>query len=162
MLRSALPDAAILTTASRKHTPRLESLGATSVIDRNTATLMSDVVAEVNGGVDAIVDCVTAAASNADIFSTLNPTGLRLYSQVFTGEKVEVPNQVKSTTVFGRQAFGAPGGLEAMQSLGTLLAKGLYKLPVPVEIVGKGWGAIEAGLRELSQGASGQKHVVTV
>lgn len=162
MLRSALPDAIILTTASPKHTERLEGLGATAFIDRSASSIASDVAKSVSGGVDAILDCVAAAASDASVFDALHSEGLRLYSQVFTGRKAAPPKDVNTTVVFGRQTFGAPGGLGAMAALGQAVSEGKYKLPVPIEVVGKGWDAVGSGLERLSKGVSGQKLVVTI
>lgn len=162
MLRSALPDGVILTTASSKHTERLQGLGVTSIIDRSSSTLVSDVKVAVPGGVDVILDCVTATAGNPAVFDALRPDGPRLYSQVFTGAPVTPPEDVKATVVFGRQVFGAPGGLGAMAALGKLLGEGKYKLPVPIEIVGQGWEAVGKGLQRFQKGISGQKLVVSI
>lgn len=161
MLRSALPEAVILATASPKHVARIEGLGASKVIDRNSSAIPSDVAAVVPGGVDAILDCVAAAAAaDPSVFSSLRSNGPRLYSQVFTGQKVTVPEGVESTVVFGRQIFGAPGGLSAMEALGKLVDQKKYKFPVPTTIVGKGWEAIGTGLKQFETGVSGQKLVV--
>ena len=162
MLRSALPDAVILTTASVKHANRLQGLGATATIDRSSATLVADVKAHTPEGVDAIVDCVTAAAGNSRVFDALRGDGPRLYSQVFTNISVTPPENVKATVVFGRQIFGAPGGLGAMAALGKLVGEGKYKLPVPIEIVGKGWESVGTGLQRYAKGISGQKLVVSI
>ncbi|KPM40036.1 hypothetical protein AK830_g6527 [Neonectria ditissima] len=160
MLRSALPEAIILATASPKHATRIKGLGASEVIDRNSSSLLSDVAAVASEGVDAILDCVTAAAADSSVFSSLRSDGPRLYSQVFTGQKVTVPEGVESTVVFGRQIFGAPGGLSAMENLGKLVGENKYKFPVPTTVVGKGWEAIGVGLKQFEAGVSGQKLVV--
>ncbi|CAM1511664.1 Fc.00g091770.m01.CDS01 [Cosmosporella sp. VM-42] len=162
MLRFALPDAILLTTASPKHVERLKALGATANIDRFSSTLVSDVTGAAPGGVDAILDCVTAGASEPSVFGALRADGPRLYSQVFTGQKVSVPQDVKSAVVFGRQVFGAPGGLAAISALEQLVEEGKYKLPVPVEVIGKGWDAVGSGLQRFATGVSGQKLVVTI
>lgn len=46
--------------------------------------------------------------------------------------------------------------------LGELLEEGKYKLPVEVEVVGKGWEAVEGGVEKLSKGVSRTKLVVSV
>ncbi|KAF7552275.1 hypothetical protein G7Z17_g4423 [Cylindrodendrum hubeiense] len=162
MLRAALPEATILTTASLKHETRLRWLGASSVIDRNSSSIESDVNVVVPGGVDAILDCVTAAAADPSVFRAFHNHGPRIYSQVFTGQTVKVPDGVQSAVVFGRQVFGAPGGLTAMAALGKLIGEKKYKLPVPTTIVGKGWDAIGTGLQQFEVGVSGQKLVVVI
>ncbi|KAK7417362.1 hypothetical protein QQX98_004639 [Neonectria punicea] len=160
MLRSALPEAVIVATASAKHFSRIEELGASEVIDRNSSSIPADVAALVPGGVDAILDCVTAAAADPSVFQSLRNDGPQLYSQVFTGQKVTVPEGVESAVVFGRQVFGAPGGLSAMQALGQLVGEKKYKFPVPTTVVGKGWEAVGTGLKQFETGVSGQKLVV--
>jgi len=82
------------------------------------------------------LDAVTAAASQPTVFTALNPAGAKIYSQVVTGQNVEVPKGINSTTVFGRQIFGAKGGMTAMPGLATLVQSGKYKLPIKVEVVG--------------------------
>ncbi|KAH7150524.1 chaperonin 10-like protein [Dactylonectria estremocensis] len=161
MLRFALPDATIFATCSPKHTTRLQWLGASHWIHRNEPVAHA-VKASVREGVDAIVDCVSAAELDFTIFPALRSDGPRLYSQVFSGRTVDVPENVESTVVFGRQVFGAPGGLNAMKALGKLLDEDKYKLPVPTVVIGKGWDAVGAGLQRFKAGVSGQKLVVTI
>ncbi|KAM5347987.1 hypothetical protein ACJ41O_007811 [Fusarium nematophilum] len=163
MLRFSLPSAVILTTASPRHSERLLSLGATEVIDWSSPSLLLKAVAP--GGVDAILDCVTAAAHEPSVFGVLREDGPRLYSQVFTGQKVVVPEgvlPVQSAVVFGRQVFGAPGGQSAMAALGELLEKGTYQLPVPVRVIGQGWDAVGSGLQDFATRPSGEKLVVSL
>jgi threonine dehydrogenase-like Zn-dependent dehydrogenase len=114
-------------------------------------------------GVDAILDAVSAAASQPAVFTALNPTGPKMYSQIVTGANVEVPEGTNSTVVFGRQIFGAKGGMGAMPGLASLIEKGKYKLPVKVEVIGNGFDAIELGLDKLmKEGVSGTKLVVSL
>ncbi|KAF5005744.1 hypothetical protein FDECE_7831 [Fusarium decemcellulare] len=162
MLRSALPDAVVLTAASLHHTKRLSGLGASRVFDRSSSSLISDITEAVPGGVDAILDCVAAAAADPSLFDALDADGSRLYSQVFTGEQVNVPKGVKSVVVFGRQTFGAPGGQMAMSALGKLLESGQYKLPVPIKVIGKGWDAVGDGMLNFEARASGEKPIVSI
>ncbi|KAJ4209959.1 hypothetical protein NW767_000239 [Fusarium falciforme] len=162
MLRFALPHATILATASLEHSERLKSLGVTETIDRRSSSLVSDVTGAVPGGVDAILDCVTAAAEDPNLFKTLGNNGPHLYSQVFTGIKVSAPEGVNQAVVFGRNVFDAPGGKGAMAGLGKLLEEGTYKLPVPIKVIGKGWDAVGAGLLDFEARSSGEKLVVSL
>ncbi|KAI5463842.1 chaperonin 10-like protein [Mariannaea sp. PMI_226] len=161
MLRRALPNATIITTASTKHRERLCKLGATDVIDRHSS-VVSAVAGILPNGVDAVLDCVTGAASDPGIFKAFSNDGLRIYSQVFTGQKVTVPDNVQSAVVFGRQVFGAPGGLSAMSALGQLVAEHKYQIPVPVRVIGNGWHSIGPGLQSFEKGVSGEKLVVFI
>ncbi|KAF4982429.1 hypothetical protein FZEAL_1947 [Fusarium zealandicum] len=162
MLRSALPNATILTTASLQHKERLSNLGATTVINRSSSDIVSEVTQAVPGGVDAILDCVAAASGNPGVFAALRPDGPQLYSQVFTGDNVAVPEGVKTYLAFGRNIFDAPGGKTAMSSLGKVLEEGTYKLPLPVKIIGKGWEAVGSGLETFGTRSGGDKALVTI
>lgn len=162
MLRFALPHATILATASLEHSERLKSLGVTETIDRRSSSLVSDVTGAVPGGVDAILDCVTAAAEDPNLFKTLDNNGPNLYSQVFTGVKVSAPEGINQAVVFGRNVFEAPRGKGAMAGLGKLLEEGTYKLPVPIKVIGKGWDAVGAGLLDFEARSSGEKLIVSL
>lgn len=164
LLRLALPSATILTTSSAQHHAHLVSLGATKTFERSAQEDTSAVKAATPGGsgVDAILDTVQAAASQPGIFTAFNPAGPRLYSQVVTGQNVEVPEGINSTIIFGRQIFETKGGTAAMSGLASLMLSAKYKLPVNVEVVGDGFDAIEQGLNKLMKGVSGTKYVVSL
>ncbi len=164
LLRMALPSATILATSSAKHHAHLVSLGATKCFERSAQDDTSAIKGATPGGrgVEAILDVVGAAASQAAVFTAFDPAGPKIFSQVITGANVEIPEGVNSTAVFGRQIFGTKGGMTAMPSLASLLESGKYKLPVKVEVVGKGFDAIEQGLDKLMKGVSGTKYVVSL
>ena len=162
--RQALPSATILTTSSAKHHSHLVSLGATKCFGRFTQDDTSAIKAATpdGTGVDAILDPVQAGASQPAVFTALNATGPKIYSQVMTGQNVKVPEGVNSTAVFGRQIFGAKGGINAIPILANLVESGRYKLPVKVEVVGKGFEGIEQGLDKIMKGVSGENYVVSM
>lgn len=162
-LRLALPDATILTTSSAQHHERLVSLGATKAFER-TAEIADIKAATPDGaGVDAILDAVAAAGSQPSIFDALNPSGPKLYSQVMTGQNITAPEGVKATVVFCRQTFGTKGGLTVMPALAQLVESGKFQLPTKVEVIGKGFDAIQPGLDRLMKGGvSGNKFVVSI
>ena len=115
-----------------------------------------------NSGVDAILDAVTAAATQPAVFNALNPKGPKLFSQPVTGQDIKVPEGVESTAVFGQQIFGVKGGMNAMPGLVSLVQSGKYKLPVKVDVLGKGFKVIPQGLDKLMKGVSGTKYVVSL
>ncbi|MCJ1391899.1 hypothetical protein MMC18_004766 [Xylographa bjoerkii] len=164
LLRLALPSATILTTSFAKHHAHLVSLGASKCFERSAQGDTSAIKAATpdGSGVDAILDAVGAAASQPAAFTALSPTGPKTYSQVGTGENVEVPVGVNSAVVFGRQIFDAKGGMTAMPGLATLVQSGKYKLPLKVEVLGKGFDTLEQGLDKLMRGVSGTKYVVSL
>ena len=164
LLRQALPSATILTTSAAKHHAHLISLGADKCFERSAQEDTSAVKAATPGGlgVDAILDPVQAAASQSSVFTALSPTGPKIYSQVMTGPTVEVPEEVDSTIIYGRQIFGATGGMNAIPALASLIESGKFKLPNKVEIVGKGFEGIEQGLDKIMKGVSGAKYVVSL
>jgi threonine dehydrogenase-like Zn-dependent dehydrogenase len=119
--------------------------------------------ATLNGaGVDAIIDVVGAAAGQPAVFSALDPKGPKLYSQVATGSAVDIPDGVSATLIRGPELFARPEGDRLLPGLAELLENGKYRLPVCVEVVGKGLNAIEPGLRRLQRGVSGTKLVVSL
>lgn len=75
---------------------------------------------------------------------------------------VEVPKGVDSTIIFGRQTFSVKGGTSAVPALAILIESGKYKLPIKVEVLGKGFDTIEQGLEKLKKGVSGTKYVVSL
>lgn len=164
LLRLAVPQATILTTSSAKHHERLISLGATKCLERSHIDNISEVkaITPSERGVDAIVDCVSAAVSQPAAFLALDNNGPKLYSEVITGDKVQVPEGINATVAFAKNALGAEGGMTLIQTLSTLLEDGLYRVPIPVQIVGEGYSKIEEGLDLLKEGVSGLKYAVII
>ena len=162
LLRLALPSATILATSSANHHAHLVSLGATKCFERSAQDNTSAIKAATPGGfgVDAILDPVTAAASQPAVFTALNPTGPKTYSHVLTGQNVEAPKGIAFTAISAVQIFDTKGGMAAMSSLTSLIESGKYKVPIKVEVLGKGFDAIEQGLDKLKEGVSGAKYVV--
>jgi hypothetical protein len=179
----ALPAATILSTNSPEHNKRLVELGATACIDRNLKG--DEIIAQVqaaapglNGekhGVDAILDAVAGAQDDQTIFGALHPQGLKLYSYVATGrDGVKVPEGVKSVEVFAHMMFMPPSavpapstlegmaGTAAMSRLVELVDEGKFRLPLDVQVVGRGLEDIGAGLEKLKGGVSGKKLVVSL
>ncbi|KAL4757020.1 chaperonin 10-like protein [Aspergillus foveolatus] len=132
LLRQALPSATILATSSAQHHAHLVSLGAAKI--------------------DAIIDTVGAAAGQPAVFSALSSSGPKLYSQVATGAIVNVPEGISGTVIRGPELFARPEGAKLMSGLAELLGP----------VVGKGFDAIEPGLRRLQGGVSGTKLVVSL
>ncbi|EFY93692.1 alcohol dehydrogenase, putative [Metarhizium acridum CQMa 102] len=139
LLRQALPLATILTTNSPKHNDHIVKLGATTCIDRHDPNMVTTAksASPAGGGVDAIIDAVGGAADNARLFDALRPDGPRVYSQVFTGDKIAIPDGVSSVAVFGRMMFQLPGGMLTMSKLVELVDNGKFKLPLQISIGGK-------------------------
>ncbi|KAK0630880.1 putative alcohol dehydrogenase [Bombardia bombarda] len=162
LLRIALPTATILSTNSPRNNAAVAKHGATACFDRNDPKLVAALRAASPGGngVDAILDAVAGASERTKLFDVLRADGPRLYSQVMTGAQVNVPENVRSVAVYARMVFDVPGGMRAMGKLGELGEAGKFKLPLSVEVVGKGLEAIGPGLDKLKEGVSGTKLVV--
>ncbi|KAM7190793.1 GroES-like protein [Naviculisporaceae sp. PSN 640] len=169
ILRLALPDIKIFATAAGQYTEHLKSLGADQVFEKSAQDDPAKIIAASPGGkgVDAIIDAVGAAAKQGAILKALSPEGKKVYSQVFTnpgGDVKEVPG-VEGSNIslsFGRQAFGLPGGMQAIETLTRLVEEGKWKRPKRVEVIGEGWDAIPAGLKRVMNGAGGSKLVVKI
>lgn len=163
LLRNAFPEATILTTSSPKHHSHLLSLGATKCFDRSVAPQVLSRSTPGGLGVDGILDAVGAAADVPSIFDTLSPNGPRLYSQVLTGKTVHVPDSVNSKAeIAARELFTLPGGMTTMSALANLVRNNQFKVPIKIEIVGEGLGAIPQGLEILKKGVSGTKCVISI
>ncbi|KAK5993488.1 Dehydrogenase orsE [Cladobotryum mycophilum] len=166
LLHLALPDCRILATSSPKHHDHItNNLGADKAFDRNSTSLVADVkvASPSSRGVDAIIDAVGAGATERYIFETFDPDGPRRYAQVWTGDaEIQVPSGVNSMLFRSRDVPQLQGADNMMQALQTLLEQGKYKLPLPVQNVGNGLGALERGLELMRKGVSGEKLVVTV
>ncbi|KAM7201136.1 GroES (chaperonin 10)-like protein [Rhypophila sp. PSN 637] len=192
LLRVALgPSVTLLSTNSPANNVHCLKLGANTCIDRSYEMdkLMAAIRDASPGkqGVDAIIDAVGAlspnpagppvdANNNKDsfkIFETLNKDGPKLFSQVMTSpHSASLANQIPAELgikvaqpVFGRMTFEVvPGGMRAMSRLVELVdgGGGKFKLPLNVEVVGKGLESIGAGLDRLRGGVSATKLVVSL
>ena len=163
LLRIALPDAVILATSSPKHHTLITSHGATAALNYKSPDLVEEIkkASPTGEGVEAILDAVNGIQIDPSLFQVL--IGPKHFAEVATGQNVkDVPADVKHNLVFGRQLFGAPGGSGALAVLGRLVDEERYKLPVPITVVGKGFEAIEEGLKTLKDGVSGTKLVVSL
>ncbi|KAI1506777.1 GroES-like protein [Biscogniauxia marginata] len=162
LLRLTLPSVAIITTSSAAHHAHLKSLGATACLERAAQQDSVALKAATPGGagVDAILDAVGAGPDAPAVFDALRPDGPKLYSLVITRPDAKVPDGLEATLV------GGPSILEvapnAMHYLAKLFEEGKYKLPVKVEVVGKGFQAVESGLERFPANVSGTKLVVTL
>ena len=164
LVRLALPHITLLATSSRKHHDHLIALGATKCFERSSQDDTSVLRAAIpqGNGVDAIIDCVAAAASHPDVFSALDSSGPRIYAQIVTGDTVNVPGDINASLAFGKDAMDGPDGSSLLIRLSQLLEDGRYKVPIEVEVVGKGYEKIAQGLDQLLKGVSGLKYAVTL
>ena len=161
LLREAYPSLPILATSSEKHHALLKNLGATHVADYKSPSVVADLKAALPGGVDVIIDCVSAGASQTDICDVLDPLGSKRYAAVFTGVPVSVPEGVIKIDVSGLDVIGAQGGKGLIPSLTRLVEEGTYRPPLPVRVVGHGLEQL-AGVLDEVKSVSGEKVVLTL
>ncbi|KAA8644276.1 hypothetical protein EYZ11_002835 [Aspergillus tanneri] len=163
LLRKAYPSLPILATASVKHHARLGDLGATYVVDYKSPTVVADIKAASPGaaGVDIIIDCVSAGASQTDISDVLNPFGCKRYAALITGVQVPVPEGVNKLDVSALSVVDQPGGKQLIPSITKLVEEGTYRVPLPVRVVGHGLEELPNVLDEVKT-VSGEKVVVTL
>ncbi|KAJ7761098.1 putative quinone oxidoreductase [Mycena metata] len=163
LLRRAYPSLPILATSSAKHHARLVDLGATHVVDYKSSTVVADIAALSPGaaGVDLIIDCVSAGASQTDICDVLDPAGSKRYAAVLTGVPVPVPEGVDHMVTGALSMFDMKGGKEIIPSLTKLVEEGTYKVPLPVRVVGHGLEELPNVLDEVKT-VSGEKVVLTL
>lgn len=163
LLRKAYPSLPILTTSSEKHHARLADLGATYAADYKSPSVVTDIKAAspAAAGVDVIIDCVSAGASQTDICDVLDSSGPKRYASVVTGVPVEVPEGVSKSDVMAYDMFGAKGGKQLIPSLTCLVEEGTYRVPLPVRVVGHGLEELPRALDEVKS-VSGEKVVLTL
>ncbi|KAI0467766.1 GroES-like protein [Xylaria cf. heliscus] len=161
LLRIALPSATIITTSSAAHHDHLKSLGATTCLERVAQQDAAALKAASPGGygVDAVLDAVGAGAEASAVYEALRSDGPKLYSLVVTRLDIELPVGLQATMVGGHNIIDNDGS--AMKYLTKLLEEGQYKMPVKVEVVGKGLQAIEGNLDKVMK-VSGTKLVVSL
>ncbi|KAI3335277.1 GroES-like protein [Ustulina deusta] len=161
LLRLALPSATIITTSSAAHHNHLKSLGATTCLERSAQQDTAALKAASPGGagVDAILDAVGACAETPAVYEAVKSDGPMLYSLVVTRPGIVLPAGLQSSMVGGYDMIKHHPN--AMKYLAKLVEEGKYKLPVKVQVVGKGFQAIEGNLDSVMT-VSGTKLVVTM
>ncbi|MCJ1384100.1 hypothetical protein MMC17_007216 [Xylographa soralifera] len=161
LLRAAYPALPLLTTSSPKHTARLAALGATCVVDYRSPAVVAELKAALPRGVDVIVDCVSAGASQPDICDVLDPAGEKRYAALLTGVPVAVPEGVQKVEVSMWSVLDMQGGKMLIPALTRLVEEGVYRVPLPVRVVGRGLEELGGVLDEV-RGVSGEKVVVVL
>ena len=163
LLRKAYPSLPILATSSTKHHARLRDLGATHVVDYKAPSVVANIKAALPGvvGIDMILDCVSAGASQTDICDVLDPAGSKKYASVFTSVPVSVPDGVDKMDSGAFAMFDLPGGMQLIPSLTKLIEEGTYRVPLPVRLIGHGLEEVPNVIDEVKN-ASGEKVIVTL
>lgn len=162
LLRLAYPSMPIFTTSSPHNQARLLSLGATQVFNyHDRAGLVSEVKAASpkSAGVDMIIDCVGAGATQTDICDSFDSAGPKMYSLVISGATVPVPEGVTKFEVDGRILLKIEGGEQVLPALTNLIESGKYQVPLPVRIVGNSLKEI-ADVMDQVKTVSGTKLIV--
>ena len=163
LLRKAYPSLPVLATSSVKHHARLQDLGATDVFDYKSPSVVADIktASPSAAGVDVIIDCVSAGASQTDISDVLDPTGSKRYAALITSVLVPVPDGVNKFDVSAVSFIGMQGGKQLIPSLTKLVEAGNYRVPLPVRVVGHGLKELPNVLDEVKT-VSGEKVVLTL
>ena len=163
LLRKAYPSLSILATSSPQHHSRLRDLGATYVFDYKSPSVVTTIKTATPGaaGVDMIIDCVSAGASQTDICDVFDPAGSKKYAVVFTSVPVSVPDGVTKFDAGAFFMFDEPGGKQLIPSLTKLMEEGIYRVPLPVRVIGHGLEELPNVLDEVKN-VSGEKVVVTL
>lgn len=163
MLRLFAPEILILTTASPQHHSRLLELGADKCFIRDAAQQTPDLIKEATSGrqgVDAILDTVAVLATQTNAWTTLRSDGPRIYAQVSTGTMIEIPADIDARLIIAAKVQAVENGAQIMAVLESLLASKKIRVPVHVDVVGKGLSSLIPALERLAKGVSGEKLVV--
>lgn len=163
LLRLAHPSLPILATSSPKNHAHVASRGATRVFDYHSPSVVSDIKTASPGGrgVDMIIDCVSAGASQTDICDVIDPSGSKKYASLMTGVEVPVPQDVTKFDVIGSSLVKLQDREAIVQALTRLVEEDKYKLPVPVRVVGHGLEQLPSVMDEVMS-VSCEKLVVTL
>jgi NADPH:quinone reductase-like Zn-dependent oxidoreductase len=163
LLRVAYPFMPIIATSSTKNHDKVLELGATAVIDYKSASVVAYIkAASPQGkGVDTIFDCVSSAATQPDIFDTLDQAGSKRYAEVMTGARISVPDHVEGMLVSMQTIFDLRGSQQLLPRLTRLLEEGKYRVPLPVRNLGHGLENLPGVLMEVLA-ASGEKLVLSM
>lgn len=154
-----------MTTCSAQHHSRVVDLGADRAFDPKSAGVFEAIrSASPDGdGVEAILDVVNGVAVQPQLLELL--TGPKLFAELVTGKNIDTNAILDGIThrVAGMMNIsGKPYATTVYPALGDLLRGGKVKLPVRVEVAGKGFEAIEPVLKKLMGGVSGTKLVVSL
>lgn len=163
LLRLAYPDLPILATGSPRHHVHISSRGATKLFDYHSPTVVSDIKNASPGGkgVDMIIDCVSAGASQTDICDVLDPAGSRKYANLMTGVEVPVPQNVAKSDIIGTSLVKIPGKESVIPALTELAQTGKYKVPVPIRVIGHGLEQLPPIMDEVKN-VSCEKVIITL
>lgn len=112
-------------------------------------------------GVEVIIDCVSAGASQTDICDVLDPAGDKRYAAIVTGVAVPVPEEINKLDVSAWSMVDMQGGKQLVPLLTKLVEEGKYRVPLPIRIVGHGLEELPNVLNEVKT-VSGEKVVVTL
>ena len=163
LLRLAYPELSIYATCSMRHHERVASLGTTKVFEYHSETVVRDIkAASLEGrGVDVVIDCVGAGAQQPDIGDVFNPIGPKNYAAIANGSILPHMEGVTKLDVYGVEFVDQRNGARVFSSLYEVIEDGMYRVALPVKVVGDGLEQIPPGM-ELVKSASGQKLVVTL
>lgn len=161
LLRLVYPSMPIFATSSPRNEAQLLSLGATQVFNYRSPELVSSIKAASPeaAGVDMIIDCVAAGATQTDICDSFDPSGSKKYSFVISGIDVSVSEGVTKFEVDGRILLQIDGGEHVIPALTDLIESGKYQVPLPVNIVGNSLAEI-ADVMDQVKTVSGTKLIV--
>lgn len=165
MLRFALgKTATIVATSSPQHHSSLQAIGASSCIARvDQGDVNALKAASPNAaGYDAVMDCVGAVEQQPQILEALKEDGPKLFGEVFTNSQLKVPEGITHKVVSGADLLDTDDGVNAYPYLVQLIEEGKIKIPLEIEVVGKGYEAIADGIAKLHAGVSGTKLVASL
>jgi NADPH:quinone reductase-like Zn-dependent oxidoreductase len=154
----------VITTASKHNFSYCEKLGASKVFDYSSASIVGDIVAELqNGDFAGAYDAIgTSTLQVVDIVAQVG--GGHIATALAPPDASATPSTVKVTRIFGiPMGNGNTVGQEIYGSfLPQALKSGQFKPMPPAKVVGEGLGAIQGAMDQLKAGVSASKLVVTL
>lgn len=167
LLHHYSPEITILATASTQNFDLVKSLGASHVFNYHDADVLKQIQKAAPEGVNAIVDFVGSLVQDTQFYKLYEGTQKpKVLATLATGPPIDkegLPKDVEVKEDLGLVNVIMKGGVTAtLQAVADEVEKGEFKLPVPVNVLGKGFDKIIGGLKISFKGASAQKLVVSL
>ncbi|KAH8424747.1 uncharacterized protein LDX57_002490 [Aspergillus melleus] len=151
-----------ITTASPKNFEYVRKLGASQVVDYNSATVVEEVVNALDGKTLAgAMDCIGFSTTPLTVEVVTKSRGSKFVSTVEGG--FQAPEGVTVKSVFGTTVMDNQVGKAIYENSLPKALKARTFIPAPAPlIVGKGLENVQAAVDRLAEGISAQKVVISL
>jgi NADPH:quinone reductase-like Zn-dependent oxidoreductase len=159
----------VVATASPRNADFVRSLGAQVVVDRNSATVVDELIVAIGASPLAGTIAIGSGSVTPTMKVAARTTGSRRVASAMPGPLTSIPALLtRAPGVHVSQIWGASlkdnevGPAIFVDFLPGALASGSYRAEPPAVIVGEGLAAIPSAIERLKAGVSASKLVVTL